>query len=123
MVITFPPVRLHSYPSGPVMIGLVNKPCMSNYCRSNLCQLKCVRLPGIIGAISAIIIEYIISVFTPLRYLESENHLFLTHYFIHEILQLHICKFCRLVSPDLYYPIFLCTNTFRTQLQFQGLIF
>ena len=77
------------------MIGLVNKPRMSNYTRSNLGQLKCVRPPGIIGAISAIIIEYIISVSTLLRYLESENHIFLTHYFIHEILQLHIFEFCR----------------------------
>ena len=75
------------------MIGLVDKPCMSSYIHSNLGQLKCIRLPGIIGAISAIIIEYIISVSTPLRYLESENHILLSHYFIHEILQLHIFNF------------------------------
>ena len=35
---------------------------------SNLGQLKCVRSPGIFGAISAIIIRYIISVYTPLQY-------------------------------------------------------
>ena len=35
---------------------------------SNLGQLKCVRPPGILEAISAIIIGYIISVYTPLRY-------------------------------------------------------
>ena len=34
---------------------------------SNLGQLKCIRSPGILGAISAIIIEYITSVYTPLR--------------------------------------------------------
>ena len=36
--------------------------------RSNLGQLKCVRSPGVIGAISAIIIEYIISVYPLLRH-------------------------------------------------------
>ena len=35
---------------------------------SNLGQLKCVRSPGIFGAISAIIIGYINSVYTPLQY-------------------------------------------------------
>ena len=66
---------------------------MSNYGRSNLGQLKCVRLPSILGAISAIIIEYINSVYTPLRYFESENHIYFTHYFVHEILRLLICNF------------------------------
>ena len=70
------------------MIGLLIKPCLMNYGRSNLGQLKCVRLPGILGAISAIIIEYINSVYTPLRYLESENHILFTRYFVHEILHL-----------------------------------
>ena len=71
------------------------KPCLMNYSRSNLGQLKCIRLPGILGAISAIIIEYINSVYTPLRYLESENHILSTRYFVHEILRLlpFICNF------------------------------
>ena len=81
--------------SEPVMIGLVNKPHMSSYIRSNLGQLKCVRPTGIIRAISAIIIEYINSVYTLLRYLESENHILLTRYFIHEILHLCIFELCR----------------------------
>ena len=37
-------------------------------CHSNLGQLKCVKLPGILGAILAMIIEYINSVHTPLLY-------------------------------------------------------
>ena len=81
------------------MIGLVNKPRMLNCIHSNLGQLKCIRLPGIIGAISPIIIEYIISVSTLLRYLESENHILLTRYFIHEILQLHIFEFLQVNQP------------------------
>ena len=44
------------------MVGLVINP------HSSLGQLKCVRPPGIFGAISTIIIGYIISVYTPLRY-------------------------------------------------------
>ena len=49
------------------MVGLVINP-VYGLSHSNLGQLKCVRPPGIFGAISAIIIEYIISVYTPLRY-------------------------------------------------------
>ena len=50
-----------------IKVGLVIDP-VDGPSHSNLGQLKCVRSPGIFGAISAIIIEYIISVYTPLRY-------------------------------------------------------
>ena len=50
-----------------IMVGLVINPVYGLF-HSNLGQLKCIRPPGIFGAISAIIIGYIISVYTPLRY-------------------------------------------------------
>ena len=49
------------------MVGLVIT-LYTGLSHSNLGQLKCVRPPGILGAISAIIIGYIISVYTPLQY-------------------------------------------------------
>ena len=49
------------------MVGLVINPVYGPISH-NLGQLKCIRPPGIIGAISTIIIGYIISVYTPLRY-------------------------------------------------------
>ena len=49
------------------MVGLVINPVYW-LSHSNLGQLKCVRPPGIIGAISAIIIGYITSVYPLLRY-------------------------------------------------------
>ena len=99
------------------MIGLLNKPCISNYGRSNLGQLKCVRLPSIIGAISAIIIEYINSVYTPLRYLESENHIFFTRYFVHEILRLLICNFAgkSALTCNVHYMLYTGYNCMQLQ--------
>ena len=45
-----------------------DKPCILAYLTADLGQLKCVRSPGIFGAISAIIIGYITSVYPLLRY-------------------------------------------------------
>ena len=54
--------------------------------RSNLGQLKCVRSPGVIGAIFAIIIEYIISVYSLLQHHRVGKNIRFTQYFIHEII-------------------------------------
>ena len=50
-----------------IMVGLMITLYMG-LSHSNLGQLKCDRPPGIFGAISTIIIEYIMGVYTPLRY-------------------------------------------------------
>ena len=63
---TFPVAHI-MHVSNHTMVGLVINP-VSGLSHSSLGQLKCIRPPGIFGAISAIIIGYIISVYTPLRY-------------------------------------------------------
>ena len=65
------------------------------YYAAILGQLKCVRSPGVIGAISAIIIEYIISVYPLLRHHRVGKNIRFTQYFIHEIIFL-VDLSCRL---------------------------
>ena len=79
-------LREHREPSAHLC---TNKPFKTLYVglsRSNLGQLKCVRSPGVIGAISAIKIEYIISVYPLLQHHRVGNNILFTQYFVHEII-------------------------------------